>query len=105
MAKQQAPKAAASTSAQPQKASKGHTVLSSFRDRDNWDKEYNPGDDVSHFDKERLETLVKNGLVQAPKGSTKASGVTSFSDTPPTDNEGGDGNEDSDGEEGNNGEE
>lgn len=79
MGKQQAPKTAASSEGQPQKASKGYTVLSPFRDIANWDKAYEPGDDVSHFDNERLKNLVVNGLVQAPKAAAKPA------DTPPTD--------------------
>lgn len=41
-----------------------YVVVSPFRDKDNFDKLYKPGEDVSHFDKDRLESLVKSSLVQ-----------------------------------------
>ena len=103
MGKQQAPKAAVPAKEQPQKATKGHIVLNSFRDIDNFDKAYNPGDDVSHFDKERLKKLVENGLVQAPKGGAKATETPNPADTPPAGDEGNEGDEG--GEGGDNGEE
>jgi hypothetical protein len=43
---------------------KKHIVVSPFRDIHNFDNQNNPGDDVSHFDKDRLERLVKSGLVE-----------------------------------------
>jgi hypothetical protein len=41
-----------------------HVVHSSFRDKDNFAKEYKKGEDVSHFDSARLEHLVKTGVVK-----------------------------------------
>jgi len=40
------------------------TVLVAFRDKDNYDIEYSPGDDVSHFDEERLKHLQDTGIVK-----------------------------------------
>lgn len=44
---------------------KAFIVKSHFRDKNNFDLQHNPGDDVSHFDKTRLESLVEKGLVEA----------------------------------------
>lgn len=41
----------------------GHTVKTEFRDKDNFDTIYKVGDDVSHFDEDRLADLVSRGLV------------------------------------------
>lgn len=46
------------------KGKKWHTVKTAFRDKDNFLLEYLPGADVSHFKADRLEMLVKNGLVE-----------------------------------------
>lgn len=111
MGKQQAPKSAASNEGQPQTASKGYIVLSPFRDIANWDKAYEPGDDVSHFDKDRLKTLVANGIVQAPKAAAKLADPKNPTDEPPVGDEGGDagdggeGGDEGNGDEGDNGEE
>jgi len=45
----------------------GYFVTSPFRDKSDFSKLYNIGDDVSHFDAERLENLVKNGLCSNDK--------------------------------------
>ncbi|MCF2498396.1 hypothetical protein [Dyadobacter chenhuakuii] len=60
MAKQQTPKAAA----KPGETAAPYSVLKPFRDVNDWDLEHKPGDDVSHFDEERLASLVEKGLVQ-----------------------------------------
>jgi len=39
-------------------------VISPFADRDNFGKMWNVGDDVSMFEKERLDGCVKRGLVE-----------------------------------------
>ncbi len=40
-----------------------HTVIASFRDRDDFSKVYEVGDDVSDFDEKRLSDLVELKLV------------------------------------------
>lgn len=42
----------------------GHFVAAPFRDRDDFTKEYNIGDDVSHLGEGRLEDLISKGLVE-----------------------------------------
>ncbi|WP_138481547.1 hypothetical protein [Dyadobacter bucti] len=54
-----------------QEVSSGYLVLSPFRDRDNFEKAYEEGDDVSHFDEALLESLVSRGLIEAPKKTVK----------------------------------
>jgi hypothetical protein len=41
-----------------------HMVINVFRDKHNFDKKYQPGDDVSHFDAERLANLVNTEHVE-----------------------------------------
>lgn len=41
-----------------------YIVVSPFRDKDNFDKKYEVKEDVSHFDKDRLNELVKGGHVK-----------------------------------------
>ncbi|OZI09586.1 hypothetical protein BWI93_03115 [Siphonobacter sp. BAB-5385] len=48
-----------------------YVVLQEFRDKDNFDKKYEVGEEVS-FDGQRLETLTGLGLIQQ-KGGEKAS--------------------------------
>jgi len=36
----------------------------SFRDKDNFDKVYEEGDDVSNFDQQRLDRLLSIGYIQ-----------------------------------------
>ena len=38
-------------------------VATPFRDKDNFKKEWKEGQDVSHFDSERLKKLIQNGHV------------------------------------------
>ena len=45
-------------------AEKKHIVTSPFRDKSDFTKAYNVGDEVSHFDAERLAHLVTNKLVE-----------------------------------------
>ncbi len=47
------------------KKADGYTVVSEFRDKDKWEKLYQVGDDVSHFDEDRLANLVERKLVEA----------------------------------------
>lgn len=47
-----------------QKADVTHTVKVPFADIHNFDKKYEVGDDVSHFEKERLAHLVSEGLAE-----------------------------------------
>lgn len=54
MAKASKPKAAVKAT---------HVVTTRFRDKHNFSNEYNPGDDVSHLDEDRLNDLIKKGLV------------------------------------------
>lgn len=42
-----------------------YTVITPFRDTNDFDKRYGKGDDVSHFDQERLDKLVGMGLVKS----------------------------------------
>ncbi|CAG5072875.1 hypothetical protein DYBT9623_04415 [Dyadobacter sp. CECT 9623] len=63
MAKQQAPKVAPSAEEQ---AAAPYSVIKPFRDINNWDLEHKAGDDVSHFDQDRLDSLVERGLIQPP---------------------------------------
>jgi hypothetical protein len=42
-----------------------YTVIAPFRDKDNFDIIYSEGDDVSNFDKERIEYCIEQGLVKA----------------------------------------
>lgn len=44
-----------------------YIVATPFRDINDFSKEYVAGEDVSHFDAERLERLVKNGHVTSDK--------------------------------------
>ncbi|MBB6109717.1 hypothetical protein SAMN05421821_105135 [Mucilaginibacter lappiensis] len=48
----------------PKKA-KAHVVITQFRDKNNWDKLYEVGDDVSHFDDERKADLLDRKLIEA----------------------------------------
>ncbi|MVM35267.1 hypothetical protein GO755_34920 [Spirosoma sp. HMF4905] len=48
-----------------------HVVIKEFHDIDNFDKVHEVGDDVSHFDKERLDKLVENGHVEVVKAETE----------------------------------
>lgn len=41
-----------------------YIVVNPFRDKDNFLKRYDVGDDVSHFDKKRLATLESLGLIE-----------------------------------------
>lgn len=56
--KQTAKKPAAS------KKSAGATVTTEFRDLNDFNKIHQVGDDVSHFDSERLEKLINLGYVE-----------------------------------------
>lgn len=42
-----------------------HTVKVPFRDANNFDIKYEEGDDVSHFDEQRLQKLVDAGHVKS----------------------------------------
>lgn len=44
--------------------SEKYTVVSPFADKSNFNKMWNEGDDVSHFDEPRLADCVKRGLVK-----------------------------------------
>lgn len=48
----------------PEKSGVTHTVKVPFADRHNFNKKYEVGEDVSHFDKERLSFLVSEGLAE-----------------------------------------
>lgn len=41
-----------------------YTVLKPFADKDNFSKMWKEGDDVSHFDEDRLASCVKRGLIK-----------------------------------------
>lgn len=41
-----------------------HIVVQTFRDKHNFDKKWQPGDDVSHFDADRLAHLVNTEHVE-----------------------------------------
>lgn len=56
---------AAITAEVEQPAPKGYAVKVEFRDKDNFDKRYELGDDVSHFDEARIVDLVERGLIEA----------------------------------------
>lgn len=62
-----------------EKKDSGYFVTSEFRDRDNYDHAYKVGDDVSHFDKDRLNLLVENGYAEyvEPKAPAKGNEETS----------------------------
>lgn len=45
----------------------GFVVIQEFRDKDNFDKVFEKGDDVSHFDADRLKKLVENKVVEKVK--------------------------------------
>ncbi|MCL7987734.1 hypothetical protein M8998_07270 [Sphingobacterium sp. lm-10] len=62
---QGANEAAATTNASKSKGKAAkYTVLTPFADKDNFGKMYKEGDDVSHFDEDRLASCVKRGLVK-----------------------------------------
>lgn len=42
---------------------KSKTVKRSFRDKDNFDRKYEVGEDVSHFDEKRLRELKDKGFI------------------------------------------
>lgn len=44
---------------------KGYIVISSFRDQNDFNRIYQKGEAVSHFDAERLASLQEKGLVKA----------------------------------------
>ena len=46
------------------KASRKYLVVSPFADKDNFGKKWEEGDDVSHFDENRLKTCIERGLVK-----------------------------------------
>jgi len=46
------------------KKAERHVVATSFRDKHNFDKQWKEGDDVSHFDKGRLDHLKSRKLVK-----------------------------------------
>jgi hypothetical protein len=48
----------------PAKQEGKHIVTKPFRDKDDFSKEYAEGDDVSHFDANRLEHLKSIGHVE-----------------------------------------
>jgi putative ubiquitin-RnfH superfamily antitoxin RatB of RatAB toxin-antitoxin module len=50
----------------------GYVVVSGFNDISDFGKRWHEGDDVSHFDDDRLESLITRKLVQAPKEDAKA---------------------------------
>jgi len=50
----------------------GYLVVSGFNDISDFGKRWHEGDDVSHFDDDRLESLIKRKLVQATKEDAKA---------------------------------
>jgi hypothetical protein len=50
---------------EPEPEAKGHVVLTQFRDKNNWEKLYEVGEDVSHLDDERKADLVNRGLIEA----------------------------------------
>lgn len=56
--------AKASNEKEEKKDVKAAKVKKPFRDKDNFDKLYSEGEDVRHFDNERLENLKKLGHVE-----------------------------------------
>ncbi|MEN0095900.1 MAG: hypothetical protein AAGB30_10995 [Pedobacter sp.] len=44
--------------------SPSYSVVSEFRDIDDFDKVHKPGDDVSHFDKDRIAVLLDRGHIE-----------------------------------------
>ena len=46
------------------KASRKYVVVSPFADKDNFGKKWEEGDDVSHFDEDRLKSCIERGLVK-----------------------------------------
>ncbi|MGJ1196284.1 hypothetical protein ACR777_10485 [Sphingobacterium spiritivorum] len=57
-------KAKAEAKAEKDKKSKKYTVISPFADKDNFGKKWVEGDDVSHFEQDRLDLCVERGLVK-----------------------------------------
>jgi hypothetical protein len=55
-----------------EKSKSGYVVVSGFNDINDFGKVWREGDDVSHFDDARLDSLVERKLVQAPKEDAKA---------------------------------
>jgi len=54
-----------STPAKEPAKGKSYVIANPFVDKDNFSKSYNPGDDVpASFDKERIENLLKLGLIK-----------------------------------------
>lgn len=58
-----------------------YRVVQKFRDKDDYSKSYEIGDDVSHFDDERIEDLVSRGLIKS--GAKEATDPESDPDTQP----------------------
>lgn len=52
---------------QEEKKAATHVVKTEFRDINNFDQVWEVGDDVSHFDKERLDKAIENGHVEVVK--------------------------------------
>jgi len=43
---------------------KSVVVLKPFRDKRDWNKVHHPGDDISHFEKTRIDHLIKIGYAK-----------------------------------------
>lgn len=54
------------------KQGSGFVVVKPFRDRANFELEYQIEDDVNHLDEDVLESLIERGLVELAKAETKA---------------------------------
>ncbi|MDQ1088567.1 hypothetical protein [Siphonobacter sp. SORGH_AS_1065] len=88
-----------------QKAETAYVVVQEFRDKDNFDKNYEVGEEVN-FEEQRLTTLLGLGLIEqkqagnaTPTGNTgkqssKKAGEGKAEDTKPADNNGTDGKAD-----------
>ncbi|WP_293914681.1 MULTISPECIES: hypothetical protein [unclassified Sphingobacterium] len=57
-------KAKADAKVEKDKKSKKYTVIAPFADKDNFGKKWVEGDDVSHFEQDRLDLCVERGLVK-----------------------------------------
>lgn len=66
-AKAMADKVAGPKDAKTDKKAKKFEVVSPFRDKDDFSKQYEVGNDVSHFDADRLKDLITRELVKEVK--------------------------------------
>lgn len=51
-------------------------VISPFRDKNNFDIRFEPGDDVSHFEKDRIDHLLEHGHAEEMEVSEESRDTT-----------------------------